>query len=105
MDVKAARRLTAAMAQQRAPKFSSDLKVLVTQDAGHYPAIDQPGSVLLQLAQTCESYLPPAAKQAMLVAAQRQPFHGVVRTDSASAMAAELAYSPMQAAAREASEL
>ncbi|KAL4859830.1 putative 1-acylglycerol-3-phosphate O-acyltransferase [Chlorella vulgaris] len=105
MDVKAARRLTAAMAEQRAPKFASDLKVLVTQDAGHYPAIDQPGSVLRQLAQTCESYLPPAAKQAMLVAAQRQPFHGVVRTDSASAMAAELAYSPMQAAAREASEL
>ena len=47
MDVKAARRVTASMAEQREQAFKADLKVMVTPDAGHYPAIDQPGGLLL----------------------------------------------------------
>ena len=43
MDVKAARRVTASMVEQREQAFKADLKVMVTPDAGHYPAIDQPG--------------------------------------------------------------
>lgn len=105
MDVKAARRLTAAMAQHRGPKFPADMRVLVTPDAGHYPAIDQPGSVLRQLAETCDAYLPPAAKEALLAAARRQPFHGAVKTDAAGAVEAEMASNPLEAAAHEASEL
>lgn len=73
-------------------------------DAGHYPAIDQPGSVLRQLADAC-GYLPAAARQAMLAAAQLQPFHGVVMGESAAEMEAELERNPLGAAAHEASEL
>jgi pimeloyl-ACP methyl ester carboxylesterase len=45
MDVKAAHRLVAAMSEHRAPAFPGDLEVLVTPDAGHYPALDQPGKL------------------------------------------------------------
>ena len=50
MDAKAAARLVSAMSAQRAPAFKSDLRVVTTPDAGHYPAIDQPSTVLRQLA-------------------------------------------------------
>lgn len=137
-----ARRLVAAVAQHRKPAFPGDLQVLVTPDAGHYPAIDQPGSVLhqvrlraagarieqsieapacssaepacwtppnaprpaVQLADAC-SYLPAAAREAMLAEARRQPFHGAVQSDSAAALQEELKQNPLGAAAHEASEL
>lgn len=46
MDQRAAERLVAAMAKHRSAKFPADLKVMITADAGHYPAIDQPGEGL-----------------------------------------------------------
>ena len=105
MDVRAARRLVDTVAKHRSPRFAGDLKVLVTPDAGHYPAIDQPLSVLRQLATACESYLPPAAKEALLAAAARQPPHRAAKGDSSEELERELERNPLQAAAHEASEL
>lgn len=78
---------------------------LLPSDAGHYPAIDQAGSVLRQLADACGSYLPPAALEAMLAEATRQPFHGTTLADSGEALDAEMKRNPLQAAAHEASEM
>ncbi|KAL4445756.1 hypothetical protein ABPG77_008955 [Micractinium sp. CCAP 211/92] len=105
MDQRAAERVVAAMAKHRDAKFPADLKVMITADAGHYPAIDQPGTVLRQLATACGSYLPPAAREAMLAAAKQLPAHGAALGDSADALAREMRDNPLQAAAHEASEL
>lgn len=104
MDAKAARRLAAAIAAHRQPAFKGDLQVLITPDAGHYPAIDQPGAVLRQLADAC-SYLPEAACAAMRAEAARLPRHGRVVSDSQAALAAEMEVNPVAAAAHEASEM
>jgi len=61
--------------------------------------------VLRQLADACGSYLPPAAKEAMLAEARRQPFHGAVLDDSAEEMRKEMESNPAVAAAHEASEM
>ncbi len=51
MDQRAAERVVAAMAKHRDAKFPADLKVMITADAGHYPAIDQPGGSRLASGQ------------------------------------------------------
>ena len=63
------------------------------------------GSVLLQLAEACESYLHAPAREALLAAAARQPFHGATRTDSPLQLEREMGRNPLGAAAHEASEL
>lgn len=63
------------------------------------------GTVLRQLATACGSYLPPAAREAMLAAAKQLPAHGAALGDSADALAREMRDNPLQAAAHEASEL
>lgn len=66
---------------------------------------DQPHTVLRQLADICASYLPAAARQAMLAEADRLPRHGGVKTDSEAALRAEMERNPVEAAAHEASEM
>ena len=68
---------------------------------GWFPA----GSVLRQLAEACESYLPVPAREALLAAAARQPFHGATRTDSPAELERQMGSNPLGAAAHEASEL
>ena len=68
MDVKAARRATASMAEQREQAFKADLKVMVTPDAGHYPAIDQPGGWLLPAGAMLGLHGPAAAERVKIAA-------------------------------------
>ncbi len=63
------------------------------------------GSVLRQLAESCESYLPAVAREALLAAARKQPFHGATTVDSEEAVQQEMQRNPLEAAAHEASEL
>ncbi|PRW58725.1 putative 1-acylglycerol-3-phosphate O-acyltransferase [Chlorella sorokiniana] len=105
MDAKAGRRVVAALSKQRAAAHPGDLKVMITPDAGHYPAIDQPRGVLLQLADACGSYLPAAAREALLAEAGRQLPHAAVQSDSKEELEREMGRNPLEAAAHEASEL
>lgn len=63
------------------------------------------GGVLLQLADACGSYLPAAAREALLAEAGRQPTHATVQSDSQEALEREMGRNPLEAAAHEASEL
>lgn len=69
------------------------------------PACAVAGAVLRQLATACGSYLPLAAKEAMLAAAKQLPAHGAALGDSADALEREMRENPLKAAAHEASEL
>lgn len=60
--------------------------------------------MLSQLAEAC-SYLPAAAREAILAEAARLPRHGRVVSDSPAALAAEMEANPVAAAAHEASEM
>lgn len=43
MDPKAAARVVESLSGQREALVASDLKILTTPNAGHYPFMDQPG--------------------------------------------------------------
>lgn len=63
------------------------------------------GAVLLQLADACGSYLPAAAREALLAEAGRQPSHAAVQSDSQEELDREMRRNPLEAAAHEASEM
>jgi abhydrolase domain-containing protein 5 len=77
MDPKAASRAIEAIQShqpQREHGAPSDLRVLYTPNAGHYPFIDQPGVFLKQILETCGHLIPSHAISKVESAAKRHPY-------------------------------
>ncbi|KAL6776482.1 CGI58 [Auxenochlorella protothecoides x Auxenochlorella symbiontica] len=81
MDPAGAKRMVAALAQQRSPACESDLQILTTPSAGHYLFIDNPSEFMRQVAYATSAYLSPEGRRALLAAADAgphaaaEPFH------------------------------
>lgn len=77
MDPKAASRAIEAIQSHQPHRehgSPSDLRVLYTPNAGHYPFIDQPGVFLKQILETCGHLMPSHAISKVETAAKRHPY-------------------------------
>lgn len=63
------------------------------------------GIFLKQIAEACDAYLPAAAKESLLFAANKQPYRSIPRANSDEQIAKELQENPMEAEAHMAAEM
>ena len=106
MDPKAAKRLLNRVRDARQRKLvESDLKVLTTVSAGHYPFLDQPGAFLMNILDTCGCYLSHEARKKIERIAQEYPVLSLPAMDTEEQLRKEFAKDPATAEVHIASDL
>lgn len=109
MDFAAAERTTKKIAAAREDSSqrlaTSDLKVLYTMNAGHYPMIDQPGAFLENLLEAVGEYLPADAVARVKAAAAKRPFVAKPVVEDAERLREEMKSNPAAAETHVATDL
>jgi hypothetical protein len=106
MDPKAAERLINRVRNARRLELvESDLQILTTVSAGHYPFLDQPGAFLMNILDTCGCYLSFEARKKVEKLAQQYPVLSVPAMDTEDQLRKEFDEDPAAAEAHIASDL
>lgn len=107
MDPRAAHRVVSKLRESRGPfEAESDLKVLITRNAGHYNFTDQPGEFLNQILESVGHYLGVEQRKAVERAAAKWPFRpGDMPGDTKQQLQEEMSKYPAAAEAHVATDL
>lgn len=107
MDPRAAHRVTSTLKSVRGhiDGIESDLKVLMTPNAGHYNFMDQPGVFLEQILESVGQYLSVSQRQAVVKAAAKWPFRPSPAADTAAELKEEMDRNPAAAEAHVATDM
>jgi len=105
MDPIAAQRLIQRIKNNREKIVEGDLEVNTTQNAGHFPFLDQPGEFLRGMVSVCGSYLSETGIKLVLDAANEFPLEDSSAIDTKSQMQKEMKSNPAAAEAHIATDL
>ncbi|KAI8111275.1 hypothetical protein M9434_004847 [Picochlorum sp. BPE23] len=105
MDPKAAQRLIQRIQNNREKILEGDMDLNTTENAGHFPFLDQPGEFLRGMVSVCGSHLSEKGIRSVLEAADEFPLEDSSAIDTKSQMQKEMKSNPAAAEAHIATDL